>query len=55
MLSFFFFDPVYLLFMLPLLALSGWAAMRVKGTFAENNKHPIRSGYSGGDAAQAIL
>jgi Zn-dependent membrane protease YugP len=48
-------DPVYLLIMLPLLALSIWAASRVKGTFAKYNQNPIRSGYSGADAARAIL
>jgi Zn-dependent membrane protease YugP len=55
MLSFFFFDTWYLLIMAPFLVLSVWAAMRVKGTFARYNQVPIRSGYSGADAAQAIL
>jgi len=55
MLSFFFFDPYYLLIMAPFLVLSIWAASRVKGTFAKYNQVPIRSGYSGADAAQAIL
>ncbi len=45
----------YLLFMLPLLLLSMWAAARVKGTFAKYNDVPIRSGYSGAETAQAIL
>ena len=45
----------YLLFSLPFLALSIWAASRVKSTFARYNQTPIRSGYSGAQAAQAIL
>ena len=49
------FDPTYLLIMAPFLVLSLWAASRVKGTFAKYDKTPIRSGYSGADAAQAIL
>ena len=52
---FFFFDPVYLLVMLPLMVLSWWAGSRVKGTFKKYNQTPIRSGYSGAQAAQAIL
>lgn len=55
MLSFFFFDPRYLLVMAPFLVLSLWAASRVKGTFARYNQVPIRSGYTGADAARAIL
>ncbi len=45
----------FLLIMLPLLVLSIWAASRVKGTFRKYNQTPIRSGYSGAEAAQAIL
>ena len=55
MLGFFYFDPLYALLTFPLLVLSMWAAARVKGTFAKYNQLPIRSGYSGADAAQAIL
>ncbi|MEM7200079.1 MAG: zinc metallopeptidase [Planctomycetota bacterium] len=49
------FDPLYFLILGPLMLLSMWAASRVKGTFAEYSKVPIRSGYSGAEAAQAIL
>ena len=45
----------YLLIIAPFAILSVWAASRVKGTFAKYNQTPIRSGYSGADAAQAIL
>jgi len=51
----FYFDPYLLLIMAPFVVLSIWASSRVKGTFAKYNQHPIRSGYSGADAAQAIL
>jgi Zn-dependent membrane protease YugP len=45
----------YLLLCIPFLLLSMWAAARVKGTFARYNQVPLRSGYSGADAAEAIL
>lgn len=45
----------YLLFILPFLILAIWATSRVKSTFARYDQQPIRSGYSGFDAAQAIL
>ena len=50
-----FFDFDFLLLMIPLMALSWWAQSRVKGTFKKYNQTPIRSGYSGAQAAQAIL
>lgn len=37
------------------IGVSVWASYKVKATFAENNKVPLRSGYSGADAAAAIL
>ena len=55
MLGFLYFDPGFLLLMVPLVLLSLWAGSRVKGTFARYNQSPIRSGYSGAQAAQAIL
>lgn len=45
----------YLIFMAPFLLLSVWASMRVKGTFQQYNKVPIRSGVSGAQAAAMIL
>lgn len=54
MLSFFFyFDLQYLLIMAPFLALSIWASMRVKGTFARYSEVP--AAYSGAEAAELIL
>jgi Zn-dependent membrane protease YugP len=48
-------DPLFWIIMIPLTVLSLWASARVKGTFARYNQHPLRSGYSGEDAARAIL
>jgi uncharacterized protein len=49
------FDPQYLLFVLPGLALSLWASFRVKSTFNRYSKVRSRSGYTGAQAAQALL
>src|SRR5690606_14948312 len=49
------FDPLYLMFMLPGLALSLWASFRVKRTFNHYSKVRSRSGYTGAQAAQALL
>ena len=48
-------DPLYIWVVTPLMLLSLWASMRVKGTFARYNQQPTRSGYSGADAARMIL
>ena len=45
----------FLILVVPFLLLSLWAGSRVKGTFAKWAQVPIRSGYSGAEAAQAIL
>ena len=45
----------YILILLPFAALAMWASARVKGTFAKYSKVPLRSGYSGAEAAAAIL
>ncbi len=55
MLSFFFFDPIYFLYVGPFFLLAMWASMRVKGTFARYSKEPLRSGVTGAEAAQHIL
>ena len=51
----FYFDPLYLLFTLPFVALSVWASNRVKGTFRYYDQIPIRSGYTGFETAQMML
>jgi len=51
----FFFDPLYLLVMIPGLALSLWASFRVKSTFKRYSKIRAQSGLSGAEAAQELL
>jgi uncharacterized protein len=49
------FDPVYLLFIAPGLALSLWASMRVKSTFNKYSKVRSMRGLTGAQAAQELL
>jgi Zn-dependent membrane protease YugP len=49
------FDPVYLLFLAPGMLLAMWAQFRVKSAFAEANRIPARSGYTGAQAAHSLL
>jgi Zn-dependent membrane protease YugP len=50
-----FFDPLYLLVMVPGLVLSLWASMRVKSTFHHYSQVASRSGLTGADAARELL
>jgi Zn-dependent membrane protease YugP len=50
-----FFDPLYFLFLAPALLLALWAQWRVRRAFAEASRIRPRSGYSGAEAAQAVL
>lgn len=50
-----FFDPLYLLVMVPGMLLSLWASMRVKSTFHHYSKVGSSSGLSGADAARELL
>lgn len=50
-----FFDPIYLFFMLPALALSLWASFRVKSAFKKYSKVRAMSGLTGAQAAQRLL
>ena len=50
-----FFDPVYILFILPALLLAAWAQLRVKSTFAEASQIAPESGMTGAEAAAHIL
>lgn len=51
-----FFDPMYLLFvMLPGMALSGWASFRTKRAFTKYSKVRAATGYTGAQAARAML
>ena len=49
------FDPLYLLFVAPGLALSLWASMRVKSTFNKYSKVRSMRGLTGAQAAQELL
>lgn len=50
-----FFDPLYLLFALPGLALSVWAQFQVKSTFRKYSEVPARSGLTGARAAAELI
>jgi len=50
-----FFDPLYLIVMLPGLALSLWASARVKSTFSRFDRIPAASGLTGAQAAAEML
>src|SRR6516162_9058273 len=49
------FDPMYLLFLLPGMLLAVWAQFRVKSAYAEASRIPARSGYCGAEAAHALM
>lgn len=49
------FDPMYLLFMLPALALSAWASFRTKSAFDKYSKVRSGTGYTGAQAARVML
>lgn len=49
------FDPVYLLFLAPGMLLALWAQFRVKQAFYEASQQPAESGYTGAEAASALL
>ncbi len=51
----FFFDPTYLFFMAPALALSLWASWRVKSSFRKYSRVPSSRGLSGAEAATELL
>jgi Zn-dependent membrane protease YugP len=50
-----FFNPVYFLFLLPAVLLAVWAQRRVASTYREASRIPAASGYSGAEAADALL
>ena len=55
MLGFFYFDPMYLVFMLPALIISLVASAKTKGTFAKYSKVGASSGMCGAEAAAQLL
>ncbi len=52
---FMYFDPVYLLFMIPALIIAGIASAMTKGTFSRYAKVPASSGLTGAQAARRML
>lgn len=50
-----FFDPRYLLFMLPGLALMGWAQWKLRSTFNKYRQIPNSRGMTGAQAAAAVM
>jgi len=51
----FYFDPIYLLFILPALALSLWASFRTKSAFKKYSRVPAATGLTGAEAARKLL
>jgi len=49
------FDPLYLLFVLPGVELSLWASARAKSAFKKYSKVRTARGFTGAEAAQALL
>jgi Zn-dependent membrane protease YugP len=49
------FDPMYLLFLAPGILLAMWAQWRVQSAYAKASEIPARSGYTGAQAADALL
>lgn len=52
---FLYFDPLYLLIMVPALLIALWAQSRVKSAFARGSKVMLHGGYRGAEVARAIL
>jgi len=50
-----FFDPMYFIFLLPAIALAGWAQLKVRSAIAEAREVPAKSRLSGAEAATYIL
>jgi Zn-dependent membrane protease YugP len=50
-----FFDPLYFLILAPGILLALWAQFRVKSAYSEASRIGARSGYSGAEAADAVL
>jgi Zn-dependent membrane protease YugP len=49
------FDPVYMLFLLPGILLALWAQWHVQSAYSEASRIPAQSGYSGAEAAHHLL
>jgi Zn-dependent membrane protease YugP len=49
------FDPLYLLLMLPGMALAGWAQSRIVSAYREGSRYRASSGVSGAQAAAIVM
>jgi Zn-dependent membrane protease YugP len=49
------FDPMYLVFLAPGILLALWAQFRVQSAYSRASQIPVLSGYSGAEAAAALL
>ncbi len=54
-LAFFYFNPMYFVYIGPAILLARWAEMKVKSAYAKAGRIPARSGVSGAETAQRIL
>ncbi len=54
-LGFFFFDPMYFVYVGPAILLALWAQMKVKSAYAQAGQYRASSGLSGAETAQRIL
>jgi Zn-dependent membrane protease YugP len=51
----FFFDPLYFVVLAPAILLALWAQMRVRAAYSRASQIPAQSGYTGAQAAAALL
>ncbi|MBV8127010.1 MAG: zinc metallopeptidase [Planctomycetaceae bacterium] len=49
------FDPLYLLLMLPGMAVAGWAQTRIASAYREGSRYRVSSGVTGAKAAATIM
>lgn len=49
------FDPLYLLLMLPGMAVAGWAQTRIASAYREGSRYRVSSGVTGAKAATVIM
>jgi Zn-dependent membrane protease YugP len=49
------FDPLYLLLMIPGMAVSGWAQSRILSAYREGSRYRASSGVTGAQAAAAVM
>lgn len=55
MLSYFYFDPMYIVFLAPAMILAAWAKMRVMSAYNDGSQVQASSGMTGAQTAQRIL